>query len=101
MVVYNETIKVRHYVLEGWLAWLQHEHIPAMLATGLFDDYKCYRLLDQDDAEGPTFVLQYYAPSPGHYGRYILEFAPRLQQDALDKWGEAFVSFSTIMEELS
>jgi hypothetical protein len=100
MIVYNLTVKVHHSILEGWLAWVQQDHIPAALTTGAFDDYKFYRLLEQDEAEGPTFVLQYYTPTAERCQRYIRESAPKLQQEALDKWGGAFITFSTIMEEL-
>jgi len=100
MIVFNITVKVHVSILEGWLAWQQQEHIPAILEAGSFDDYKFYRLLDQDESEGPTFVLQFFTGSSEGYRRYILESDPKLQQDALDKWGEGFVAFRTIMEEL-
>jgi hypothetical protein len=100
MIVYNLTVKVHVSILEGWLAWQQQEHIPAILATGLFEDYKFYRLLEQDESEGPTFVLQFYTQSPELYQRYILEFDPKLQREAQAKWGETFIAFPTIMEEL-
>jgi Domain of unknown function (DUF4286) len=100
MLVFNITVKVHVSILEGWLAWQQQEHIPAIMNAGSFEDYKLYRLLDQDESEGPTFVLQFYTQSPEGYQRYILESDPQLQRDALAKWGEGFVAFRTIMEEL-
>ncbi len=100
MIVYNLTVKVHISILEGWLAWQQEVYIPAVLATGSFDDYKFYRLLEQDESEGPTFVLQFYTHSPARYRQYILEFDPELQKGAQAKWGEGFISFGTIMEEI-
>ena len=100
MIVYNLTIKVHTSILEGWLAWQQQEYVPAVLATGCFDDYKFYRLLEQDESEGPTFVLQFYTQSPEVYRRYIGQFDNKLQQDAKAKWGETFIAFGTCMEEL-
>jgi hypothetical protein len=100
MIVLNLTVKVHVSILEGWLAWLQQEHIPSILATGSFDDYKFYRLMEQDESEGPTFVLQFYTQTPEAYQRYIDTHESRMQQDALSKWGEAFVAFRTTMEEL-
>jgi hypothetical protein len=100
MIVLNFTVKVHASILEGWLAWLQQEHIPAILATGSFDDYKFYRLLEQDEAEGPTFVLQFYTQTQEAWRRYMIEYDPKFQQDALTRWGEAFIGFGTTMEEL-
>ncbi len=100
MLVFNITVKVHVSILEGWLAWQQQEHIPAIMTAGSFDDYKFYRLLDQDESEGPTFVLQFYTQSPEDYQLYTLEADPQLQIDAQAKWGEGFVAFRTTMEEL-
>jgi hypothetical protein len=57
-----------------------------------------FRLLEQDDTEGLTFVIQYFSPSLENYYRYIEEFAPVLRKKALDKWGARFIAFRTIME---
>ena len=100
MIVHNLTVKVHVSILEGFLAWLQQEHIPSILGTGSFDDYKFYRLLEQDESEGPTFVLQFYTQTHEVYRKYIAEYDPKFQQDALSRWGEAFVAFRTAMEEL-
>jgi hypothetical protein len=101
MIVCNLTIKVQSSLAGQWLEWALQEHIPAMLATGLFKGYRLHRLLDQDESEGPTFVLQLHASSIDEYQHYRDRFAPALQQDALDKWGAGFIAFRTVMEWIS
>ena len=59
MLIYNITIKVDHSILEEWIKWQMEEHIPEIMATGLFDRYKFFRLLEQDDTEGATYIIQY------------------------------------------
>jgi Domain of unknown function (DUF4286) len=97
MIVYNITYKVRWDILEGWLAWQLEEQVPVVLATGLFTGHRLYRLLDQDEEEGPTFVIQYFASSEEQYRRFIIEFAPAIQQSARGKWGDGFIAFHTVM----
>jgi hypothetical protein len=97
MIVYNVTIKVNWNILEEWLAWQLDEDIPAILATGLFDDYKFFRLLEQDETEGPTFIVQYFTSSLENYQKYIIEFAPALQERGRNKWGDGFIAFRTLM----
>ena len=97
MIVYNSTIKVRWDILEEWFAWQKEEHIPAILATKMFDAHAFYRLLDQDEEEGPTFILQYFTTSLKRYERYLLEFAPAVEQTARTKWGDGFIAFRTLM----
>ena len=98
MIVYNITSKVRWDILESFLGWQLDVQIPAILATGLFDNYQLYRLLEQDEEEGPTFVLQLLTTSHDRYRRFVTEFLPAIQQEGWDKWGDGFISFRTLME---
>lgn len=100
MIVYNVTCKVRWEIMEGWLGWQVDEQIPAMLKTGLFDSYQLYRLLDQEEEEGPTFVIQYFTSNLERYEQFLIEFAPGMQQAGWDKWGEGFIAFRTLMERV-
>jgi hypothetical protein len=100
MIVYNITCKVRWNILEGWLTWQLGEQIPATLATGLLDDYKLYRLLEQDEEEGPTFVIQFLTSSRERYNQFSMEFEPRLRQTGWDKWGDGTFAFRTLMESV-
>lgn len=100
MIVYNITSKVRWDILEAWLAWQLGEQIPAILATELFDDYQLYRLLEQDEDEGPTFVIQFFTTSLERYHQFVTEFAPALQQTGWDKWGNGFISFRTLLQSV-
>jgi hypothetical protein len=100
MIVYNITCKVRWEILEGWLNWQLEEQIPATLATGLFDDYRLYRLLEQDEEEGPTFVIQFLTTSRERYEQFGSEFEPALKQAGWDKWASGFIAFRTLMESV-
>ncbi len=68
------------------------------MATGLFDSFKFFRLLEQDETEGPTYIVQYFISSRDKYDQYIKEHAPALRKKALDKWGNRFIGFRTLME---
>jgi hypothetical protein len=86
--------------MEEWLSWQVAEQIPAMLKTGLFDSYQLYRLLDQEEEEGPTFVVQFFTGNPERYEQFVIEFAPAMQQAGWDKWGNNFIAFRTVMEQI-
>lgn len=98
MIVYNITIKIDPAIETAWIQWQQQEHIPDIMASGQFSHYKMFRLLEQDDSEGMTFVVQYFAPTLDNYYRYVGEFAPALRQKAFDKWGDRFIAFRTVMQ---
>ena len=56
------------------------------------------RLLEVDDSEGPTFAVQYRAESKAQYNRYIEQFAGLMRQESLDKWGDQFIAFRSLMQ---
>ncbi|HTI12375.1 MAG TPA: DUF4286 family protein [Puia sp.] len=97
MIVYNVTIKVNWKILEEWLAWVLEREIPAVLGSGLFESYRFFRLLEQDEEEGPTFVVQYFTLTLENYQQYMLEFAPARQEESRNKWGDGTIAFRTIM----
>jgi hypothetical protein len=97
MIIYNLTIKVDEEISQDWLSWLQYEHIPEVMATKCFHEYQLSKLLD-DDTPGDTFVVQYFADSIEQYQLYISRHAEALRQKNIDKWGDRFLSFRTVME---
>ena len=100
MIIYNVTIKVDASIAAEWLQWMQEEHIPEVLQTGCFSSYRLVRLLEVDDTEGPTYAAQYNADSKADYNRYIQLHAVRLREKSLGKWGNRFMAFRSVMEEV-
>ena len=98
MICYNVTLKIFPQIEQQWVNWMKDEHIPEVLATGLFVDHKFFRLLEQDESDGITFVVQYFSESLDHYKNYIEEFAPVLREKAFAKWKDRFIAFRTVME---
>lgn len=100
MIVYNITSKVRWGILEGWLSWHMEDQVPRMLSIGAFDSYRFYRLLEQEDEEGPTFITQYFTDSLERYRQFVSDFASRFQEEGQRKWGDGFIAFRTLMESV-
>ena len=98
MFIYNVTIKLEESIHQRWLSWLKHEHIPEVIATGCFTHATILRLLEVDDAEGPTYAIQYFAESKALYNRYIEKFAAGMRRQSFDKWGNQFIAFRSLMQ---
>lgn len=98
MVVYNITLKVEPTIAAQWLQWQKEVHIPDVMATGLFESFRFYRLLEQDETEGPTYIVQYFATSRENYEEYIGKHAPLMRKKLADKWGDRLHAFRTLME---
>ena len=97
-IIYNVTIKVEASISAEWLNWMIDIHIPEVMLTGCFLEYKMARLLELDDRDGPTFAVQYSADSKADYNRYIENYSSRLRMKSFEKWGEKFIAFRTVME---
>lgn len=101
MIVYNITIKVTPAIETAWLRWQQEEHIPEVMASGFFSGHRFYKLLDQDEAEGITYVVQFFADNMQAYQTYIETVAPALRLKTQDKWGNQFIAFRTVMQAVN
>jgi hypothetical protein len=97
MIIYNVTVKVEADIASEWVEWMKEEHIPDLMRTGLFVDSKLCRLLEQDETDGKTYVVQYYLDSMESYDTYISEHAPRMREKGFKRFGSKFIAFRTVM----
>ena len=100
MILYNVTVKVDPSVDAKWKQWMKETHIPDMLNTGLIKEYKMCRLLSVDDSDGATYASQFMFTDVASFNRYQKDFAPGLQADHKEKFGDLCLAFRTLMEVL-
>lgn len=98
MIIYNITIKVDWSIAEDWEDWMKTVYIPEMLATDCFDKHLFVRLLQVDETEGPTYAIQYYAPSLSKYDYYLQHHANSFRKKQTEKCGQKYVDFETLMQ---
>jgi hypothetical protein len=72
------------------MIWMQHKHIPEVLATGKFSSARMVRVLIEEEMGGTTYSVQYYQ-----------EDAPKLREEALQLFGDKMLSFRTELEVIS
>jgi hypothetical protein len=100
MFIYNITTKVDHAILNEWLQWQKEIHIPEIMSTGLFHEHRFFQLLEHDEEEGKTFVIQFVTSTKINYDKYLHDFAPQLQNKSLAKWGGRVISFRTLLQNV-
>jgi hypothetical protein len=98
MIIYNTTVQVAAPIAEAWIRWLKEVHIPAIMKTGCFTNYKIVRLIEIDESEGPTYAIQYSAESKADYNRFITLHVQGFQERSREQWGDGYVSFSSVMQ---
>lgn len=99
MIVYNVTVSVDHSIAADWLEWMQNKHIPDVMATGLFVEYRILKMISGENS-GPTYAVQYTLESQTHLNQYQMEHAPALQKEHVERYGDKALAFRTILEIL-
>jgi uncharacterized protein DUF4286 len=100
MLIYNITFQVEHEKIKDWMQWQKQIHIPEMIATGCFYDHRFYELLEHDEEDGKTFIIQFYANSKNDYDRYVENFADEMKQKSASKWNGHVIAFRTLLQHL-
>lgn len=98
MIVYNVTIKVSHSIAADWINWLTEEHIVDVINTCCFTHATVLRLLDIDEEDGITYAIQYHALNKKLYEDYLEKHADTMRKKGMDKWGDQFIAFRSVME---
>lgn len=101
MFIYTITTKVDHAILDKWLQWQKEIHIPEIMTKGLFYEHRFYQLLEQDETEGKTFVIQFLATARSDYYRYLQVSAGGLRKKTTEKWGDQVICFQSLLKEIS
>lgn len=101
MIIYNVTIKVNHEIATEWVNWMKNEHIPDLMLTGLFADYRLCKMLELDEEDGITFSAQYFCNSRENYDAYIKNHAEMMRNKGIRKFGDKFIAFRSLMEVVS
>jgi phosphoribosylamine-glycine ligase len=83
------------------MIWMQHKHIPEMLATGKFSSARMVRVLIEEEMGGTTYSVQYITDSKATLEKYYQEDAPKLRDEALQLFGDKMLSFRTELELIS
>jgi len=99
MIIYNVTINIENDVKDEWLKWMKNIHIPEVMNTGFFVEYKICKVL-VDEEQGTTYSVQYTSKTMQEYDEYKRIHAPGFQKAMTDKYGNKLVAFRTLLEVL-
>ncbi|MFK8057846.1 MAG: DUF4286 family protein [Saprospiraceae bacterium] len=98
MIVYNVTVKIDLPVAEEWLEWMRSEHIPEVLATGLFVSYRMLRIMNDQDKEGTSYAIQYTCKDNATLQAYFANYAPALQKKHKERYNNSYIAIRTLMK---
>ncbi|MBB5635812.1 hypothetical protein HDE68_001700 [Pedobacter cryoconitis] len=100
MLLYNVTLIIEEASAAAWLKWMQEEHVPEVMATGLFVSSRLLKVVDSPN-EGVTYCAQYVVESIEDYEAYQLKHANEFAAELNTRFKDKFVSFTTVMEYIA
>lgn len=100
MIIYNETFVVEASAETEWLQWMQQEHIPAALATGLFEGHNVLQVLDSPN-EGVTYCIQYLTDDMSKYQLFKERHLHHLHTRHHQQFENRYVLFNSLMQTIS
>lgn len=101
MIIYNVTTNIHESVHDKWMIWMQHKHIPEMLACGKFTAARLVRVMVEEEMGGVTYSVQYETDSKETLDKYYREDAPKLREEGVRLFGEKMLTFRTELEVIS
>ena len=98
MILYNVTTNIHESVHDQWMIWMQHKHIPEMLATEKFSSAKMVRVLIEEEMGGTTYSVQYTTDSKTTLEKYYEEDAAGFREEGHKLFGDKMLNFRTELE---
>ena len=100
MILYNETVGVDLGIEREWLTWMKVTYIPQVMKTGMFTEFKIYKVLTSEDEGTVSYSVQYFAKSMDQVEKYLEVFAPALIEELREKFKDHHAAFRTLLEEM-
>ncbi len=97
MIIFNDTVIVEEAVHEKWLEWMKETHIPAVMATGLFNSHQILNVIDSPN-EGVTYCIQYHTDSLEKFNQFYTKHLHQLQALHNGLFENQYVIFNTLMQ---
>jgi len=100
MLLYNVTVGIDKSLEAEWLIWMRDQHIPAIMATGYFKEYKMYKVLHDQGEDTTSYSVQFFAETIEEVLAYLEKSAPRIMEELRTTFKDRHVAFQTLLDEV-
>tara|TARA_B100001250_G_scaffold387346_1_gene384634 strand:+ start:297 stop:596 length:300 start_codon:yes stop_codon:yes gene_type:complete len=88
MIIYSVEILISKHVSEKWVQWMHTKHIPDVMNTGLFLQFKVYKNWKTNNKV--SYIIQYRTDRLIKYLQYVEKYAKKLQEEHSKKFKSQF-----------
>jgi hypothetical protein len=100
MFLFNNTIGIDRVVELQWLSWMKEAHIPTVMNTGLFTDFKMYKVVHENEDDTISYSIQFFSTTIDNVQQYLEKFAPAHAAELQKKFKNRHVAFRTLLQEI-
>jgi len=100
MLLYNVTFGIDKAIETEWILWMKTHYISSLMYTGLFVDYRMYKVLTHDDDTSVSYSVQCFANNIEDVLKYLNEYAHEITELHREKFKDKHVAFNTLLEEI-
>jgi hypothetical protein len=98
MILYNITINVSPEIEQDFITWMKETHIPEIMQTGIFYEFKFLRLLHDSDDGSVNYATQYFTHTIDQMMDYERNHAPALRAKTQARYQDKAIAFRTLLE---
>lgn len=101
MIIYSVTVAIEDSVREEWIQWMKDVHIPDVMKTGMFLDFRFCKVFPHQEGDPISFNIAYRCKNQADFDEYQKNHAPALQKDHSERYAGKFAAFRTILEQIA
>lgn len=100
MIIANTTICVDYAVEQAWQLWMQTVYLPMLHETGCLAQARLFRIQTTEEQGGASYALQLECRSEDEYSHFVERFQKSFDSLHHNKYGNHFVSFTTLLRQV-
>ena len=100
MMLYNITMGIDKEIEAEWLQWMKNQYIPVVMQTGMFVDWKLYKVLHDQDENSVSYSVQYFSKTIEQVVQFVEQIEPELNKELQKKYKDRHVAFRTLLEQV-
>jgi hypothetical protein len=101
MIVYSVTVAIEDSIEQDWVTWMKDVHIPEVMATGKFIDFRFCRVFPHHEDDNKSYNISYRCKDMDTYLAYQENESKALQEDHTKRYEGKFAAFRTILEQIA
>jgi hypothetical protein len=98
MILYNITINVSPEIEQDFITWMKEIHIPEIMQTGIFYEFKFLRLMHDSDDGSVNYATQYFTDTIDQMMDYERNHAPAIRAKTQARYQDKAIAFRTLLE---